>query len=325
LPSRRAAAAAFIDLHPETGRFLEEVTEGLSRPRKALPPKYFYDERGAELFEAICGLPEYYLTRAELAIMSGHAGEMAAHLGPGCAVIEYGSGSARKTRLLLRALAPVAYVPVDISRVQLQVTAREIAAEFPGLPVTAVCADYSRALELPRLAGAPPRRRVVYFPGSTIGNLAPGEAARFLANACRLVGPGGGMLVGVDLKKDPARLNAAYNDARGVTAEFNLNVLARINRELGADFDLAAFRHHAFYNEAEGRVEMHLVSLAEQRVRVGSGRFAFRRGETIHTESSYKYTPGEFGELARGAGFTPERHWTDGGVEFAVHYLAVPR
>ena len=316
--------AAFIDLHAEADRFLVEVTEGLSRPRKALPPKYFYDERGAQLFEAICGLPEYYLTRAELAIMAGHADEMARHLGRGCAVIEYGSGSGRKTRLLLKALSPVAYVPIDISRSQLQVTANEIAAEFPGLRVTAVCADYSGAVKLPSLAGPPPRRRVVYFPGSTIGNLTPAEAARFLANARRLAGPGGGMLVGVDMKKDTARLNAAYNDARGITAEFNLNLLARINRELGADFDLAAFRHHAFFNEAEGRIEMHLVSLREQVVSVGGSRFAFRGGETIHTENSYKYTAEEFRELAHGAGFTPMRHWTDGEVQFAVHYLAVP-
>ena len=323
MDSRAAAAPAFVDLHPAADRFLEEVTEGLSRPRKALPPKYFYDERGAALFEAICELPEYYLTRAELAIMAGHAAEMAGHLGQGCAVIEYGSGSGRKTRLLLKAVSPVAYVPIDISRSQLQVTAKEIAAEFPGLPVTAVCADYSRALKLPPLGGAP-ARRVVYFPGSTIGNLTPPEAASFLANAHRLAGPGGGMLVGVDLKKDAARLNAAYNDARGITAEFNLNLLARINRELGADFDLAAFRHHAFYDEGAGRIEMHLVSLAEQRVRIGAAEFAFRRGETLHTENSYKYAVEEFRELARGAGFTPERCWTDGAKQFAVHYLAVP-
>lgn len=321
---RRTAAPAFIDLHAETSRFLEEVTEGLSRPVKALPPKYFYDERGAGLFDAICELPEYYLTRAELAIMRDHAGEMARQLGPGCAVIEYGSGSGRKTRLLLKALSPAAYVPIDISREQLQATAKEIAAEFPGLPVTAVCADYSRSPGLPPLAGAPPRRRVVYFPGSTIGNLTPAEAAGFLANACRLAGPGGGMLVGVDLKKDAARLNAAYNDARGVTADFNLNLLARINRELGANFDLAAFRHHAFYNEAAGRIEMHLVSLAEQRVRIGRAEFAFRDGETIHTESSYKYSVEEFRALARRAGFEARECWTDGERQFAVHYLAVP-
>jgi len=324
LDRRPAAAPAFIDLQAETDRFLEEVTEGLSRPVKALPPKYFYDERGAGLFDAICELPEYYLTRAELAIMRDHAGEMARQLGPGCAVIEYGSGSGRKTRLLLQALSPVAYVPIDISREQLQATAKEIAAEFPGLPVTAVCADYSRFSGLPPLTGAPPRRRVVYFPGSTIGNLTPAEAAGFLANACRLAGPGGGMLVGVDLKKDAARLNAAYNDARGVTADFNLNLLARINRELGANFDLAAFRHRAFYNETAGRIEMHLVSLAEQRVRIGRAEFAFRDGETIHTESSYKYSVEEFRALARRAGFEARECWTDGERQFAVHYLAVP-
>ena len=321
---RTAAAPAFVDLHRDADRFLEEVIAGLSRPLKELPPKYFYDERGSELFEAICGLPEYYPTRAELEIMRDHAGEMARQLGPGCAVIEYGSGSGRKTRLLLKALSPVAYVPIDIAREQLHVTAAEIAAEFPRLAVTAVCADYSRSFRLPQLAGAPARRRVVYFPGSTIGNLSLPEAAGFLANARRLVGPGGGMLVGVDLKKDAARLNAAYNDARGITAAFNLNLLARINRELEADFDLASFRHHAFYNGTLGRIEMHLVSLADQRVRVGRAGFGFRGGETIHTENSYKYSVDEFRALALSAGFEPARCWTDGERLFAVHYLAVP-
>jgi dimethylhistidine N-methyltransferase len=324
LNRRAAVAPVFVDLHPDADRFLQEVTAGLSRPLKELPPKYFYDERGSELFEAICRLPEYYLTRTELAIMRDHGGEMARHLGPGCAVIEYGSGSGRKTRLLLKALSPVAYVPIDIAREQLQVTSAEIAGEFPRLAVTAVCADYSRSFRLPQLAGPPPRRRVVYFPGSTIGNLSLPEAAAFLANARRLVGPGGGMLVGVDLKKDAARLNAAYNDALGITAAFNLNLLARINRELDADFDLAAFRHHAFYNDTLGRVEMHLVSLGDQRVRVGPAEFAFRGGETIHTESSHKYSVDEFRALAESAGFEPGRCWTDGGSQFAVHSLAVP-
>ncbi len=326
MPSNRrpAAVPAFVDLRPEADRFLEEVTAGLSRPLKELPPKYFYDERGAELFEAICELPEYYLTRAELALMRSHAGEMARHLGTGSVVIEYGSGSALKTRLLLKAAAPAAYVPIDISREQLKATAAEIAREFPALSVMAVCADYSRPLRLPPLAGAAARRRVIYFPGSTIGNLSLPEAARFLANARRLAQPGGAMLVGVDLKKDAALLNAAYNDARGVTAAFNLNLLARINRELGADFDLGSFRHHAFYNGALGRIEMHLVSLEDQRVRVGGVSFAFRGGETIHTENSYKYSVDEFQALARSAGFEPERWWTDGESRFAVHYLAVP-
>jgi L-histidine Nalpha-methyltransferase len=324
LDHRPVATAAFVDLRPDAGSFREEVLAGLSRRLKELPPKYFYDQRGSELFEAICELPEYYLTRAELALMRDKAADMARHLGPGCAVIEYGSGSGRKTRILIEAAAPVAYVPIDIAREQLRATAAGIASEFPGLAVTAVCADYSRTLELPLLAGLPARRRVVYFPGSTIGNLAVPEAADFLANARRLAGPGGAMLVGVDLKKDAARLNAAYNDARGVTAEFNLNLLARINRELGADFNLPSFRHHAFYNAARGRIEMHLVSLKEQRVRIAGAAFGFRGGETIHTENSYKYSVAEFQSLARGAGFDPVRCWTDAEKRFAVHYLAVP-
>ena len=326
MPHRRPAAApAFVDLHPEADRFLEEVVAGLSRPLKELPPKYFYDARGSELFEAICELPEYYVTRAELALMREHVAEMARHLGPGCAVIECGAGSGRKTRLLLEAAAPVAYVPIDIAREQLKATAAEIAGEFPGLGVTAVCADYSHGVKLPPLAGPPPRRRVVYFPGSTIGNLSLPEAARFLAHARRLAQPGGAMLVGVDLKKDAAALNAAYNDSRGVTAEFNLNLLKRINRELGADFDLAAFRHHAFYNAGLGRIEMHLVSTKDQQARVGGALFRFRGGETIHTENSYKYTVDEFQSLARSSGFEPARVWTDAAARFAVHYLDVPK
>lgn len=319
-----AAAAAFVDLRPGTERFLDEVSAGLSRPHKELPPKYFYDERGSRLFEAICELPEYYLTRAELALMREHAPEMARALGPDCAVIEYGSGSGRKTRILLESLAPVAYVPIDIAREQLRLTAAAIAREFPRLQVTAVCADYSGALRLPAIGGRPARRRVIYFPGSTIGNLSLPEAARFLVNARRLAGAGGAMLVGVDLKKDPALLNAAYNDGAGITAEFNLNLLERVNRELGANFDLASFRHHACYNAAAGRVEMHLVSLREQRVSIAGASYAFRGGETIHTESSYKYSVDEFQALARSAGFEPARCWTDGGGQFAVHYLSVP-
>jgi dimethylhistidine N-methyltransferase len=326
MPSHRSAAAAvpLVDLRPEAGSFREDVLAGLSRTAKSLPPKYFYDARGSELFEEICELPEYYPTRTEIALMLERGAAMARLLGPRCALIEYGSGSGRKTRILLEALEPVAYVAIDIAGEQLVRTASRIADDFPGVSVTAVCADYSRPLELP--AGAVPAasRRVVYFPGSTIGNLNPPEAAAFLAVARRLAGTGGGMLVGVDLKKDSARLNAAYNDARGVTARFNLNLLARINRELGADFDLSAFRHHAFYNERLGRIEMHLVSLKEQRVRIDGTSFFFRGGETIHTENSYKYTVAEFQALARGAGFEPAACWTDRDALFAVHYLAVP-
>lgn len=313
---------AFHDLRPDVGDFRGDVIAGLTRARKTLPPKYFYDERGSRLFEAICRTPEYYVTRTEVALMRRRAAEMARRLGARCAVIEYGSGSGRKTRILLKALEPVAYVPIDISREQLRATASGIARDFPGLAVTAMCADYSRALTLPRLDGS--RRRIVYFPGSTIGNFSPVAASGFLVNACRLVGAGGGLLIGVDLKKDPARLNAAYNDRAGITAAFNLNILSRINRELGADFDLAAFRHQAFYNEPRGRVEMHLLSLKDQRVVIGGRMVRFRAGETIHTENSCKYSVHGFQTLAREAGFEPVECWTDPQRLFSVHYLRVP-
>ena len=316
---------ALHDRRPGAGSFLGDVIAGLSRPLKSLPPKYFYDARGSRLFDAICDTPEYYPTRTESALMSARAGAMARRLGPRCAVIEYGSGSGRKTRILLEALDPVAYVPIDIARGQLKATAAAIAREFPRLAVVAVCADYSRPLALPELAALRARRRMIYFPGSTIGNLTPPEAAAFLANARRVVGPGGAMLVGVDLKKDAALLNAAYNDKRGITARFNLNLLRRINRELGADFDLAAFRHQAFYHAARGRIEMHLLSLKDQRVRIRGRAFSFRAGETIHTENSCKYSEDEFRRLAREAGFEPAGCWTDPRRLFAVHYLAAPR
>jgi dimethylhistidine N-methyltransferase len=321
--ARTGAGYALHDLQPETGGFLEDVLAGLAKPQKELPPKYFYDARGSALFEAICELPEYYLTRTESAIMHDRGADMARHLGPGCALIEFGSGSGRKTRILIEAAAPAAYLAIDIARVQLEATAAELARDFPALEVTAICADYSRPLTLPPLAAQESRRRVIYFPGSTIGNLTPAEARVFLRNARGLAGAGGGLLIGVDLKKDTALLNAAYNDTRGVTAEFNLNVLARINRELGAAFDLSAFRHFAFYNEALGRIEMHLVSTKAQSVTVGGGVFRFRPDETIHTENSYKYSIPEFQELGRGAGLAPMEYWTDPERLFAVHYLGV--
>jgi dimethylhistidine N-methyltransferase len=319
-----SASFAFHDLQPDAGSFLDDVIAGLARPRKTLPPKYFYDPRGCELFEAICETPEYYLTRAETELMRLRADDMARHLGPRCEVVEYGSGSGRKTRILVEALQPVAYVAVDIAREQLRETAAAFTRDFPQLAVVAVCADYARPLALRALAAVEARRRVVYFPGSTIGNFTTGEAAGFLGNVRELVGRGGGLLVGVDLKKAAARLNAAYNDARGVTAEFNLNLLRRINRELGADFDLAAFRHQAFYNEPLGRIEMHLLSLRDQQVTVGGRAFRFSAGETIHTENSCKYSVAEFQALARGAGFEPVECWTDPEQLFGVHYLVVP-
>lgn len=319
-----ASRVSYHDLAPDTGDFRREVITGLSRSPKSLPPKYFYDERGSELFEAICGLPEYYPTRTEIALMRDKGREMAEELGPECILVEYGSGSGRKTRILVEALAPVAYVPIDIAAAQLTEWSAEVARSFPAVTVVAVCADYSRPFALPGLERFAKRRRVIYFPGSTIGNFMVSEAMVFLKNACAVARPGGAMLVGVDLKKDPAVLEAAYNDARGVTAAFNLNLLARINRELKASIDLASFRHRAFYNAELGRIEMHLESLRDQRVVIADRTFVFRQGETIHTENSCKYSIAEFQELARGAGFVARTYWTDPQDLFSVHYLTVP-
>jgi len=295
--------------------FLEDVVSGLSLPQKALPPKYFYDAQGSRIFERICRLPEYYLTRAEMALTRGHIGAIAAFAGSGCELIEYGSGEGLKTRLLLRALRPRLYVPVDISQAALERAAQRLAREFPGLRIAPVNGDFSRPLRI--LSGAR-RQRVVYFPGSTIGNLTPQEAHAFLAMSRAQAAR---MLVGVDLKKDANVLHAAYNDARGVTAAFNLNLLARINRELGGDFQLKRFSHYAFYNAPLGRIEMHLVSLADQEARVAGHRFQLRRGESIHTENSYKYAADEFRALAARAGFTGKKLWMDRRGLFALHGL----
>lgn len=315
------ATISFHDLQPDTGSFLEEVVAGLSQPQKSLSPKYFYDERGSALFEQICLLPEYYPTRTELALMQMHGAEMAALLGRDCALIEFGSGSGQKTLELLGHMKPVAYMPIDISGAQLKAYAQTLAARFPGLHIAAVCADYSRDLELPEMARFEGHRRVAYFPGSTIGNFTVPEARAFLQGTRRLVGPGGAMLVGVDLKKSEGILNAAYNDTQGVTAAFNLNLLARINRELDADFDLSAFRHSAFYNAGLGRIEMHLVSVQAQRVSLDTHMFSFRQHETIHTENSYKYSVDEFRALAGDTGFQAERCWIDSAQLFSIHYL----
>jgi dimethylhistidine N-methyltransferase len=299
--------------------FRAEVIAGLAAPRKTLPPKYFYDARGSALFEAICRLREYYPTRAELALMRDHLGDIARFAGAGCQLIEYGSGASRKTRLLIRRLRPSAYVPVDISEPALREAARRLACEFPWLDIHAISGDFSRPLEIPALGGR--ARRVVYFPGSTIGNLVPHEAHAFLQMTRGQIGAGGAMLVGVDLKKDANVLHAAYNDAKGVTAKFNLNLLRRINRELGADFDLRRFRHYAFYNASRGRVEMHLVSLARQSVRIGGHRFDFAAGETIHTENSCKYSVEEFRALAAEAGYESAKVWLDRQGLFSLHGL----
>jgi L-histidine N-alpha-methyltransferase len=290
------------------------VIAGLALPQKALPPKYFYDDAGSRLFERICRLPEYYLTRAELALTRTSIASIARFAGRGCELIEYGSGESLKTRLLIRALRPAAYLPVDISQAALRAAAERLGREFPWLEIVPVHGDFSRPVELPRSRAT----RVVYFPGSTIGNLSPDEAHAFLSVTR---GQAARMLVGVDLRKAANVLHAAYNDSRGVTAAFNLNLLARINRELGADFDLKRFEHYAFYNAAAGRIEMHLVSLARQSVRIGRHRFAFEAGESIHTENSYKYSIEGFRTLAARAGYAAVKTWTDRNALFALHAL----
>ena len=298
----------------ELTSFRDDVVAGLAAPRKYLPPKYFYDAAGSRLFARICRLPEYYLTRAELALTRRHLRAIARFAGRGCELVEFGSGESLKTRLLLRTLRPRRYVPIDISPAALEDAAQRLRREFPWLEIAPLLGDFSRPLDLK----VPRESAVVYFPGSTIGNLTPEEAHAFLAMSR---GVAAKMLVGVDLKKDPVVLHAAYNDSRGVTAAFNLNVLARINRELGADFDLKGFRHYAFYNPGAGRIEMHLVALRAQVVRLGRHRFRFGTGETIHTENSYKYSIDEFQSMAQRAGFEAGSVWTDQRELFALHGL----
>jgi dimethylhistidine N-methyltransferase len=302
-------------------RMRADVLAGLSRPQKAIPPKYFYDEAGSRLFEEICGLDEYYLTRVETAMMESCAGEMAAALGPKVLLIEYGSGSSTKTRVLLdHLLEPVGYVPVDISADFLKTVAVRLRAEHPGLDIRPLAADFTGPLEIPSF---PVResRRVVYFPGSTIGNFTRERARSLLAGMAGLVEPDGGVLIGVDLVKDVEILEAAYNDSRGVTDRFNLNLLARFNRELGADFDLEGFFHRAIYDSLEDRIEMHLVSLRDQEVAVAGRIFHFREGEYILTEYAHKYTSESFDGLAHEAGLAIDRTWTDPDRMFSVHLL----
>ncbi len=316
-----AGVVRYYDFLGEGPSFRDDVLAGLAQPQKAVPPKYFYDERGSKLFEAICELPEYYPTRTEMAIMARHVDEIARLLGPETQLVEFGSGASVKTRLMIDRLEPSLYVPVEIAEDALRNACTDLARRFPWLNINAVVADFVRPLKLPEFLGVPIRRKVVYFPGSTIGNFTPEEAARFLASVRETVGTGGMLVIGVDLKKDKATLDAAYDDSQGITAQFNLNLLERINRELGADFRLERFRHRAFYDEGRGRVEMHLESLRQQRVHVAGRRFDFKPGETIHTEISCKYTIEEFRRLAGGARFHAEAVWTDPANRFAVHAM----
>ena len=308
------------DHEPAVDDFRAAVLDGLTRSPKALPCKFFYDDRGSHLFDRICELPEYYPTRTELAITRRHAAAMARAIGPDALLVEYGSGSSTKTRLLLDALVgPAGYVPIDISRGHLMHAARSLAADYSGLRVMPVCADYTRPFGLPVDPAA--HNVVAYFPGSTIGNFEPDAAVAFLANVRRTCGRGSALLIGVDRKKDPARLHAAYNDAAGVTAQFNLNLLHRINRELGGTLDASAFAHYAPFNPTLGRMEMHLVSLRKQTATVAGRPVAFDLGESIHTESCHKFTPDGFAALAAAAGYRPRQVWMDDEQLFGVHLL----
>ncbi len=316
-----AGVVRYYDFLGPGPSFRDDVLAGLALPQKSIPPKYFYDARGSKLFEAICELPEYYPTRTEMAIMERCIDEVVRLLGPDTQLVEFGSGAGVKTRLLIDRLEPSLYVPVEIAESALREACADLAGRFPWLNINAVVADFARPLKLPEFMGVPIKRKAVYFPGSTIGNFTPAEAARFLANVREIVGSGGMLVIGVDLKKPKRVLDAAYDDAQGVTAEFNLNLLARINRELGGDFQLKRFRHKAYYDEALGRIEMHLESLYQQRVHVAGQRFDFKPGETIHTEISCKYTVEEFRTLAAGVRFHAEALWTDAGDLFAVHAM----
>jgi len=308
----------------DRAEFKDAVLSGLQRTPRSIPSKFLYDARGSALFDAICELPEYYLTRTEAKILRGCADDIARLAGPGCALVEFGSGSSVKSRLLIEAMRDLAaYVPIDISRQHLDATAGRLRRDYPGLNVEPVCADYMALDRLPADVSAA-RRRMGFFPGSTIGNLEPVEAIAFLRRARGLLGEGGALVLGADLKKDPRRLHDAYNDAAGVTAQFTLNLLRRMNRELDANFDLAAFAHEAFYNPAEGRIEIYFRSLKPQTVTVAGRSFVFREGERVHTEYSYKYDDVGIDQLARSADFTIARTWTDPERLFAVVYLVAP-
>jgi dimethylhistidine N-methyltransferase len=307
---------------PEPDDILAEVLKGLRESPKGLPCKYFYDARGSRLFDAICELPEYYPTRVEISILENNAQAIAEAIGKNATIVEYGSGT--KTHLLLKALYdfdcdPAAYVPIDIARSHLLEAAENLAHKNPDMEVLPVCADYTHDFSIP---AAPGVRRVAFFPGSTIGNFIPENACRFLSRIKQVCGEDAGLLIGVDLKKSRAVLESAYNDSKGITAQFNLNLLTHINRALGSDFDLQNFRHVALYNEERGRIEMHIESMRVQKVRIGDEEIPFQNGERIHTENSYKYSLEEFAALANAAGWQVRNVWQDDDKLFSVQYLS---
>ena len=312
---------ALFDRKPPLPDMASEVLRGLRQPRKSIPPKYFYDAAGSKLFDAITRLPEYYLTRTEVAILTANQRAIARHAGGNACLVEYGSGSSTKVRILLDALAPAAYVPVDISKDHLEATARAVYDDYPALAVYPTCADYTAALELPPPVAS--LSRLAFFPGSSIGNFDPDGADAFLRAVARTVGAGGCLLVGVDAKKDADVLGGAYNDASGATARFNRNLLRHVNAAVGANFDPRAFDHRAVYNDAAGRIEMYLDSRRDQVVRVDGEEVAFAAGEPLHTENSYKYAPEEFQAKAERAGFERVALWQDDRRYFMVYLLRV--
>jgi dimethylhistidine N-methyltransferase len=320
----RARAAetppCFIDLTTAPDSFKTEVLRGLRAQPKSIPPKYFYDADGARLFEAICQLPEYYLTRTENALLAAQVEAIAAAIGEVNCVIEPGAGSCRKVRMLIEALRPALVCALDIAGTHLEQAAAALARDYPALQIKAIGLDFLNDLDA--LAPYLPTtgRRLIFYPGSSIGNFTPAEATALMRQFRALAKSNGALLIGFDLKKDPALLHQAYNDGAGITAAFNLNLLARLNRELDADFALDAFRHYAFYNPGPGRIEMHILSLKPQTVRVDGERFAFAAGETVHTENSYKYRPEEFARLAMDAGWQLAGEWQDPNAWFALQY-----
>jgi len=318
-PKDLGALHDFHDFDPAQDDFRAAVLDGLARPQKALSSKFFYDRQGSELFDEITGLDEYYPTRTEIGILERFGTEIAAAVGPQPTVVEFGAGSVRKIRLLLDAVHAPVFVPIDISREHLVHSAKDLAADYADTRVVAICADFTSDVALPN--DLPTTNRLGFFPGSTIGNFTRDDARQFLVDARATLGQGSAFLIGIDLRKNADTLYAAYDDSGGVTAAFNLNLLSRINRELGADFDLTAFRHDAPWVEEHGRIEMRLYSTVDQTVTVAGTSFRFAEGEYIHTENSHKYEVTEFQSLAEEAGYEPAQVWVDDAAQFSLHYL----
>lgn len=316
----------FIDYNPPKETFLSDVISGLSKPQKQIPPKYFYDEKGSELFDQICKTKEYYVTRTEMDLLEDIGPKISELAGPNCKIIEFGSGASKKIRTLLEALVtPKSYIAIDISKEFLVESANTIAQDYPEIEVGAICADFLKPVNLPVSVQENEGNLLGFFPGSTIGNFTTNEAVAFLKTAHNLLSPHGALLIGVDLKKDETILEAAYNDAQGITADFNLNILERINKELGANFTTEKFEHEAVYNSGEGRIEMHLRSKAAQSASIDGHTFAFDPNETIHTENSHKYSIEEFKDLAAQADFSSAAVWVDPDKLFSLHYLTTAK